>query len=215
MENIRQLFNQEREKYVKEAVKSARKQSGKVALITMIHQYQDFLERRVVAGSCGAYVFMRYLGQFGPDELFYNGIELYVGGGKKDNNVPLVSAVEHNYKLPDNAILDVLQKKESEGVANNELVLPAGFFFFEFRAQWAAGGYDEPETWKEVLIYAKDFPEAADFLARRLSGMRENCFDHFRVYFDGHWRPLHTKQGNRRGGTVHFPGFGAVDISLD
>lgn len=89
-------------------------------------------------------------------------------------------------------IVPIISETISKKSPSDKIVVPPGFFVFQFRAQWGAGGYEDESVCHTLIIEASNLKEAMPKLKDYLSIIRENYSEHFMVYIDDEWKRLKT-----------------------
>ncbi len=211
--DIQKIFEKEYDEYLKEAISDVQKSCKQSALLATIVACKDYLPQQLVATLPWEYQFMHYIGELDSARIFYKQGNLFLSSGEsKSNGIPLVKSFDFSERGEE--VMRLLQKINFSETAHTEKVIPSGFYLFRFIAQWAAGGYDDGPVAKELIICGKNFKEATNFLAARLSNMHENCFWNFTAEFDGQVNILHTRQGKFKDRSVYTGGFGPIKFFL-
>lgn len=119
---------------------------------------------------------------------FYKRIEV------KDDTVIHVKKIKDFEDEEIERILEVLEEEISrKGV--REIVVPFGFFVFQFQALYSNEKPSKEKKGKiENLIFKADIPnKAINQFKKNLRGMKENYFRNFMVFYNNRWRILKTK----------------------
>lgn len=125
-------------------------------------------------------------GSIGGRYVFFSGQDFYkfIESGPVPNN-PKVQKIDRSELSQDREALEqIVVHIENAPLAKraSRIVIPQGFFVFKYTAQWTAGGYEDKEVSKEIVIEAPTLEEAVENFKNILGCSHENCFWDVRVY---------------------------------
>lgn len=139
--------------------------------------YNDFFENEIC--------FMRYLGEVDGIKLFYFERDKIICE-KKSGEEAVCYEINKKEVFE---IICILEKKE-EGIVDNSVVVPDGFFAFRHKYTFATSASDGEESVFMSAVKAESLDRALEIIPRYTFGGHANCFWDFEIYFENQWREL-------------------------
>lgn len=161
-------------------------------LFELLDTFRSLLPSYVVRIGDNQFELMIYLGNLNGSNLFYHEkLGIYKQNNQAIPLPPLVEKIALSQSQIE-GIVPIISETISKKSPPDKIVVPPGFFVFQFCAQWTGLGCVEPFEAKIKIVEAPSLEEAIKKLKNVLAEMRENCFEDFIVYQsqDKEWKKL-------------------------